>query len=103
MLLTAFVDDSDMSGEGPVSVLGGWLASAEVWAAFSNDWKALVLDTPAPPVRVFKPTSNSHKNAYWICAHSSGRGVDRQAQTDRLVLNGAEKRLRASEVSKAKL
>ena len=59
MMLTTYIDDSDMSGESPVAVLGGFIAPADSWASFADDWKRDVLDVPNPPVRVFKPNASS--------------------------------------------
>jgi len=42
MVFQAFIDDSYSYGEGGVYVLAGHIASAEVWAAFSKDWKELL-------------------------------------------------------------
>lgn len=64
--LTAFIDDSDMTGEGPVAILAGWVAPAKVWAEFVDDWQNEVLTRHGPPIAVFKPniwslTSDSEK------------------------------------------
>jgi hypothetical protein len=50
-MLRAFFDDSNIH-QGPVYVLAGWVAPAEKWAPFSNDWQA-VLDMK-PRVGYFK-------------------------------------------------
>ncbi len=51
-MIQAFVDDSRWHGDNPVFVLGGYLARAEDWAKFSDDWRR-ALETP-PAIRVFK-------------------------------------------------
>jgi hypothetical protein len=37
-MLRAFIDDSGIN-QPPIYVLGGWVASASVWSAFSDDWQ----------------------------------------------------------------
>jgi hypothetical protein len=44
MMLQAYFDESG-SGQPPVFTMGGFIASAEKWASFSNEWQA-VLDMP---------------------------------------------------------
>ena len=41
-----YIDESGF-GQGPVYVFGGVLSTAEKWAAFSDEWQA-VLDMPSP-------------------------------------------------------
>jgi hypothetical protein len=60
LMLQAFIDDSDMSGQGLVAVLAGWIAPAATWLRFVDDWKREVLD-PAPAIAVFKPSPSSLK------------------------------------------
>jgi hypothetical protein len=50
-MLRAFFDDSNIR-QGPVYVLAGWVAPAEKWTPFANDWQA-VLDM-RPRVSYFK-------------------------------------------------
>jgi hypothetical protein len=57
MMLTAYMDDSDMGFEGPAAVFAGWMAPAHVWESFSQDWKREVLDYPTPTVAAFKPNT----------------------------------------------
>jgi hypothetical protein len=38
MTLKAYIDDSGLS-DPPVGVLAGWVASAEKWGKFSDDWQ----------------------------------------------------------------
>ncbi len=45
LMLQAFVDDSKSEGKPPFFVLGGYIATAEVWAQFSADWQ-VELDRP---------------------------------------------------------
>jgi hypothetical protein len=45
-MLKAYVDDSNMS-QGPIAVLGRWLAPARVWTAFVPDWEAVLRMRPA--------------------------------------------------------
>ena len=42
----AFIDDSASEGSPPMFVLGGYVASAETWAAFSDDWRAALAGPP---------------------------------------------------------
>jgi hypothetical protein len=39
-MIQAFIDDSKSEGSPPLFVLGGYVATAETWAAFSTDWQA---------------------------------------------------------------
>ena len=39
MVLQAFIDES---GKNDWFVLGGYIASAEAWAAFSKDWEQIL-------------------------------------------------------------
>lgn len=41
MFLQAYLDDSGM-GQPPVSVMAGFVAPAEKWAAFSNEWQQIL-------------------------------------------------------------
>jgi len=50
-MLKAYIDDSEM-GQGPVYVLGGWVAQASVWAPFSDAWSAVL--NMSPKIRYFK-------------------------------------------------
>lgn len=45
LMLRAFIDDSNM-GQPPAYVLAGWIASAELWAKFSEDWAAICAMRP---------------------------------------------------------
>jgi hypothetical protein len=51
LFLQAFIEDSGM-GQPPMSVLGGFVAPAEKWAAFSAEWQE-VLDM-RPPIAYLK-------------------------------------------------
>lgn len=75
MMLTTYIDDSDMGGTSPVAVLGGFIAPADSWAAFSDDWKRKVLDVPPPPVRVFKPNASSWRKAAAAARLKAALGV----------------------------
>jgi hypothetical protein len=52
LMLQAFVDDSKSEGKPPFFVLGGYIATAEVWAQFSADWQG-ELERPRP-LKYFK-------------------------------------------------
>jgi hypothetical protein len=52
MVTQACIDDSGNSTNSPVFVLGGFIAAADSWAAFSAEWKA-ALDAP-PALEYFK-------------------------------------------------
>ena len=41
MFVQAYLDDSGM-GQPPVSVIGGFIAPAEKWAAFSDEWQQIL-------------------------------------------------------------
>lgn len=41
MSVRAYIDDTG-GGVGPVFVLAGYIATAEQWTAFSNEWQALL-------------------------------------------------------------
>jgi len=51
MPIRAYIDDSG-GGVGPVFVLAGYIATAEQWAAFSDEWQAILDMKPA--VKRFK-------------------------------------------------
>jgi hypothetical protein len=44
-MLKAYIDDSNM-GQGPIAVLGGWLAPARNWTNFVLDWEAVLRMRP---------------------------------------------------------
>src|SRR5204863_1620722 len=44
-MLKAYIDDSNMS-HGPVAVLAGWVARAQSWAKFSDDWTRVLRMSP---------------------------------------------------------
>ena len=46
MVLQAYLDDSGI-GQPPASVMGGFVASAESWAAFSDEWQEALDMRPA--------------------------------------------------------
>ena len=62
--MLSFVDDSDMSAEGPVGILAGWVASSATWEAFSEDWKREVLGWGGKTIEVFKPTTRDLRNEF---------------------------------------
>jgi hypothetical protein len=45
MVLKAYVDDSNM-GAAVASVLGGWVATAETWDPFSDEWQSVLAMKP---------------------------------------------------------
>jgi hypothetical protein len=51
LMLKAFIDDSRM-GQPPLYVLGGWVAPAQTWAAFSDNWAEIL--RMSPKVEYFK-------------------------------------------------
>lgn len=52
LMLKLYVDDSGKAGHSPVMVLAGYLAPAEQWAAFSNEWQALLDECGVPIFRM---------------------------------------------------
>jgi hypothetical protein len=42
MLLAAYLDESGTHDTSPISIMAGYLGTAEQWGAFDADWKALV-------------------------------------------------------------
>jgi len=46
LMMTAYVDDSGSEGKGNVMVLAGFIARAELWQEFSEDWKAVLNEQP---------------------------------------------------------
>lgn len=51
-MLAAHIDDSGSNGQGPVFVLGGYVASVIQWKGFSEQWQ-MALDLP-PKLKVVK-------------------------------------------------
>lgn len=47
MQLFCYVDDSGTHANSPIYVLGGFIASAETWAAFTLDWQAVLKEEPS--------------------------------------------------------
>lgn len=41
-MLRLYIDDSGKEDQSPVQVLAGYVATAEQWAMFSNDWKTIL-------------------------------------------------------------
>ena len=57
-MLQAYIDDSGNVGDGKTSLLAGYLATAEVWADFSDRWSA---ELQAPPsIEYFKLSEALH-------------------------------------------
>jgi hypothetical protein len=42
MLLTAHLDESGTHETSPISIMAGYLGTAEQWRAFESDWTALL-------------------------------------------------------------
>jgi hypothetical protein len=51
-MLAAFIDDSGSQGEGPVFILGGYVANTNDWKRFSDQWQ-MALDLP-PKLKLVK-------------------------------------------------
>lgn len=51
LMLKAFIDDSHM-GSGSVYILAGWVAEAKTWAAFVDEWDAVL--RMSPRIKYFK-------------------------------------------------
>jgi hypothetical protein len=47
LMLQAFIDDSGTGGQPPVFVLAGFVATADEWAAFSDEWQESLEMRPA--------------------------------------------------------
>ncbi len=63
LMLKAYIDDSG-NDDGPWFVLGGYIATAEAWARFSDDWQA-VLDMK-PTIKHFKLSEAMRwSDAHW--------------------------------------
>ncbi len=64
VMLQAYLDDSGSEGSGPVFLLCGYVATAEAWAHFSDDWQK-ALDGP-PKLEYFKmKEANSLRKQFW--------------------------------------
>ena len=61
-MLQACIDDSGWDGTSPVFVLAGYVAKAEAWDAFADEWRAL-LDKAS--VKVLKTTDILPKQGSW--------------------------------------
>lgn len=64
VMLQAYFDDSGSEGRGPVFLVSGYVATAENWARFSDEWQA-ILDGP-PKLEYFKMReANSLRGQFW--------------------------------------
>jgi len=79
MILQAFIDDSGSEPKSPIFVLAGFIASAEQWATFSNEWQK-VLDLP-PKLKYFKMSEANNLTGEF---HRRNGWTD-QKRDDRLV------------------
>lgn len=70
LMLKLYVDDSGKAGHSPVMVLAGYLADAEQWAAFSNEWQALLDEARVP---IFKMADAWRLGADWQHLGALGR------------------------------
>ncbi|HEV8241413.1 MAG TPA: DUF3800 domain-containing protein [Thermoanaerobaculia bacterium] len=52
MPLQAFIDESGGKGQGRTFMMAGWIAAAEKWAQFSDEWGACLRSSPQ--IRYFK-------------------------------------------------
>jgi hypothetical protein len=59
LMLQAYIDDS-RSDDPPVFALGGFIAPAEKWASFSDEWQQF-LDMP-PAIKYFKMRVTGARN-----------------------------------------
>jgi hypothetical protein len=44
---TAYIDDSSSSEDDQILMLAGYAQTAQVWAAFSDDWDKVLKEKPA--------------------------------------------------------
>jgi hypothetical protein len=65
-----YIDDSGSEPSSPIFVLGGFVASVEQWAAFSNAWRA-ALDE-APKLEYFKMSEAASLGAHGQFARKRG-------------------------------
>jgi hypothetical protein len=64
VMLQAYLDDSGSDGLGPVFLLSGYVATAQAWKQFSEDWRK-ALDGP-PKLEYFKMReANSLRKQFW--------------------------------------
>ena len=47
MVLQAYVDESGSENEHPALIMSGYIASAEKWAAFSDEWDSALRMKPS--------------------------------------------------------
>jgi hypothetical protein len=75
-MLKAYIDDSNMK-QGPVAVLAGWVGTADMWGAFSEDWdKALRM---SPRIEYFKWVEAANFNGQF-------NGMSEQSRDEKLRL-----------------
>jgi hypothetical protein len=75
LFLQAFIDDSGV-GQPPVSVLGGFIAPAERWAAFSTEWQQVLDIRPSIAyLKMSEAEACTGEFAHW----SEGRRDERLA------------------------
>jgi len=60
-VIQGFIDDSGGDGRSPVFVLAGYVAKAEQWEAFTDEWQK-VLDYPDPTPIKFLKTNQIYRN-----------------------------------------
>ena len=76
LMLKAYIDDSNMT-QGPVAVLAGWVGTADMWAALSEDWdKALRM---SPRIDHFKWAEAANFNGPF-------NGMSEQARDEKIRL-----------------
>jgi hypothetical protein len=77
-MFVAYIDDSGI-GQAPISVLAGWIASASVWARFSDEWKEAL--EMKPRLDYFKLSE-----AMSFSGQFSGRGEESRNERMRLLV-----------------
>lgn len=60
-MLQGFIDDSGWDGQSPVFVLAGYVAKAEQWEAFSDEWQKVLDHSDPAPIQVLK-TNQIYRN-----------------------------------------
>jgi|GEM_PF-2360642 len=76
MTLQAFVDDSGSGGDTKVFALAGFVANAELWKKFSDDWDAILgKDPPIPYFKMYDAARETGVFEGWPVEH-----IDRKVE-----------------------
>lgn len=60
-MLEIYIDDSGKENDSPSFVLAGYLASAEAWSAFSQQWQGILDDANIPAFHMVEAWRMGHK------------------------------------------